>query len=126
VLRSNDMEGIAELKRQGMSITAIGGVTGFDRKTVHKYLAKADEVPKYGPRVARPSKLDVIGSPRSQEFEKHPERHSEADAAGSHQKISHATKDSSYLGYAGTLGCVGQESSKRIGRAPPDSPTSNP
>jgi transposase len=53
------MEGIAELKRQGMSITAISGVTGFDRKTVRKYLEKADEIPKYGPRVARPSKLDT-------------------------------------------------------------------
>jgi transposase len=30
---------IEEMRRQGLSVTAIAEVTGFDRKTVRKYLA---------------------------------------------------------------------------------------
>lgn len=41
---------------QGLSIREIAR-TGHDRKTIRKYL-HADEIPKYGPRPARPSKLD--------------------------------------------------------------------
>jgi transposase len=49
---------IHELKRQGLSITAISKMTGYDRKTVGKYLAMPAGVPRYGPRAPRPSKLD--------------------------------------------------------------------
>jgi transposase/DNA replication protein DnaC len=42
---------------QGLSIREIARRTGHDRKTIRKYL-HADEIPKYGPRPARPSKLD--------------------------------------------------------------------
>jgi transposase len=49
---------INELKRLGMSVQAIGTMTGHDRKTIRKYLAKpAGIVPTYGPRAPRPSKL---------------------------------------------------------------------
>jgi len=42
---------------QGLSIREIARQTGHDRKTIRKYL-HADEIPKYGPRPPRPSKLD--------------------------------------------------------------------
>jgi len=48
----------SELKREGLSIQAISSVTGFDRKTVRKYLLKPDEIPAYGPRPEAASKLD--------------------------------------------------------------------
>jgi transposase len=44
--------------REGLSIQAISSVTGFDRKTVRKYLPKPDEIPAYGPRPEAASKLD--------------------------------------------------------------------
>ena len=44
------MNHIAELKRQGLSVSAIAGVTGFDRKTVRKYTAHPELEPRYGPR----------------------------------------------------------------------------
>jgi transposase len=59
VLRSGEVQEIEELKRQGVSITAISELTRFDRKTVRKYLGNPGEVPQYGPRAARPSKLDA-------------------------------------------------------------------
>src|SRR5579883_3057103 len=46
------------MKRQGLSIQAISKLTGFDRKTIRKYLLKPEGTPVYGPRPARPSKLD--------------------------------------------------------------------
>jgi transposase len=51
---------IAELRRQGLSIKAIGAMTGFDRKTIRKYLKQPDASPAYGPREVRPSKLDAF------------------------------------------------------------------
>lgn len=54
------MQEIEELKRQGLSIQAIGRLLGFDRKTVRKYLLKPEGTPSYGPRPARPSKLDAF------------------------------------------------------------------
>jgi transposase len=53
-----EVNDLVELKRQGLSIKAISAATGFDRKTVRKYLAKPDEIPAYAPRPPRPSKLD--------------------------------------------------------------------
>jgi transposase len=46
------------LKREGLSAQAISKLTGYDRETVRKYLLKPETVPRYGPRSARPSKLD--------------------------------------------------------------------
>ena len=45
---------ILELHRQGLSISAIAGRTGLDRKTVRKYIAGGVEPPRYGPRAPRP------------------------------------------------------------------------
>ena len=52
------MNDFAEMKREGLSIQAISSLTGFDRKTVRKYLLQPDEIPAYGPRPSSPSKLD--------------------------------------------------------------------
>lgn len=52
------MHDIEELRRQGLSIQAISNVTGFDRKTIRKYLRLPEQAPVYGPRARPPSKLD--------------------------------------------------------------------
>ena len=41
---------IQELKRQGLSVSAIARQAGLDRKTVKKYLASGLEAPAYSPR----------------------------------------------------------------------------
>ncbi len=53
------MYDIQELKRQGLSITQIAAHTGFDRRTIRKYLAQPS-TPRYGPRTPRPTKLDAF------------------------------------------------------------------
>ncbi len=58
MLRGRDVEEIKELQRQGMSIQAISQLTGWDRKTIRKYLLEPGGVPVYGPRRAQASKLD--------------------------------------------------------------------
>ncbi len=54
------MQESEELKRQVLSIQAISQLLGFDRKTVRRYLRKPEGTPTYGPRPARPSKLDAF------------------------------------------------------------------
>jgi transposase len=56
-LRSTEVQQIEELKRQGMSISAIAAVMGVDRKTIRKYLARPDPQPRYAPRPKPPSVL---------------------------------------------------------------------
>lgn len=51
------MKEIIELKRQGLTITAISVLTGCDPKTIRKYLDNP-QTPRYGPREKRPSLLD--------------------------------------------------------------------
>ena len=51
------MQELQEYRRQGLSIKEISALTGYDRKTVRKYLREA-RTPRYGPREPRPSKLD--------------------------------------------------------------------
>ena len=46
-----------EMKREGLSTQAISNLTGYDRRTVRKYLVNP-EMPDYGPRAAAPSRLD--------------------------------------------------------------------
>lgn len=58
MLRGKDVQELEELKRQGLSIGAISRLTGYDRKTVRKYLLQPEARPVYGPRPAPPSKLD--------------------------------------------------------------------
>jgi len=58
VFRGKDVEEINELKRAGLTIRAISRLTGYDRKTISKYLLAPTSRPVYGPRSAAVSKLD--------------------------------------------------------------------
>jgi transposase len=49
---------IHDLKKQGLSLTAIARKVGCDRKTVRKYLERGLEGPAYGPRQPRDCLLD--------------------------------------------------------------------
>jgi transposase len=60
VLRGKDVEEIIELKREGLSIRAINWLTGYDRKTIRRYLLKPEGRPVYGPRPAAVSKLEAF------------------------------------------------------------------
>ena len=57
MLRGGAVKEIQEMKREGLSVQEISRRTGFDRKTIRKYLGST-EVARYGPRAKRPSKLD--------------------------------------------------------------------
>lgn len=57
MLRGGDVKELHDLKRQGLSITQISALSGFDRKTIRKYLEDST-TPGYGPRRERPSKLE--------------------------------------------------------------------
>lgn len=58
MLQERDVQEIQSLKRQGLSVSAITACTGWDRKTVRKYMTASAGAPVYGPRAPRPSKLD--------------------------------------------------------------------
>ena len=58
MLRGKDVQEIEELKRQGLSIRAISRLTGYDRKTISRYLLQPGGVPVYGPRAKQAGKLD--------------------------------------------------------------------
>jgi transposase len=49
---------ILELHQQGLTVSAIAEQTGIDRKTVRKYITRGLEVPSYGPRAPRQTRLD--------------------------------------------------------------------
>jgi transposase len=58
VLRGRDVDEVIELKREGLSIRAISRLTGYDRKTIKRYLAEPSNRPVYGPRAPAQSKLE--------------------------------------------------------------------
>ena len=58
MFRGRDVEEINELKREGLSIRAISRLTGYDRKTISRYLLAPTGRPVYGPRPAPESKLE--------------------------------------------------------------------
>lgn len=59
MLRGQDVQHLQELKREGLSVRAISELTGWDRKTIRKYIVEAPGgVPAYGPRPPGASKLD--------------------------------------------------------------------
>jgi transposase len=62
VLRGRDVDEVVELKRQGLSIRAIGRLTGYDRKTIRRYLGSPASRPVYGPRPLAESKLEPFKS----------------------------------------------------------------
>jgi transposase len=49
---------LEQMKQSGLSVSAISDMTGYDRKTVRKYLLGPEAVPTYGWRAAKPSKVD--------------------------------------------------------------------
>lgn len=51
------MSDIHALRRQGLSISRISTLTGFNRRTIRNYLTQPGQ-PEYGPRPQRESKLD--------------------------------------------------------------------
>jgi len=46
------------MKQMGLSVSAISELTGYDRKTVRKYLLEPEGVPSYVARAPAPSRLD--------------------------------------------------------------------
>jgi len=59
VLRLGEIVVIHDLKRQGLSVSAIARQVGLDRKTVRRHLACGIEPPVYGPRPPRPRQLET-------------------------------------------------------------------
>jgi transposase len=53
-----EVNNLLEMKRQGLSIQAISAATGFDRKTIRKYLSRPEAIPSYAPRPPRSGKLE--------------------------------------------------------------------
>ena len=60
MLRGRDVDEVVGLRRQGVSIRAISRLTGYDRKTISRYLSAPSSRPVYGPRVAEQSKLEAF------------------------------------------------------------------
>ena len=58
MLRGRDVDEIKELKREGLSIRAISRLTGYDRKTISRYLLAPAGRPVYGPRPVQAGKLE--------------------------------------------------------------------
>ena len=58
MLRGRDVDEIKELKREGLSIRAISRLTGYDRKTISRYLLAAAGRPVYGTRPPAASNLE--------------------------------------------------------------------
>lgn len=60
MIRLGEAMMILELRRQGLSVTAIARRTGRDPKTIRKYVERGVEMPAYGPRkVGRPCKCSA-------------------------------------------------------------------
>ena len=51
-----------ELKRQGLSIRTISRLTGYDRKTIRKYLVQPNGVPVYAPHAQQPGKTRAVST----------------------------------------------------------------
>ena len=58
VISLGELVVILDLHRQGLSVSAIARTTGFDRKTVRKYIERGLEAPVYGPRKPRQAVID--------------------------------------------------------------------
>lgn len=58
MVRLGEIVVIHDLKRQGLSVTAIARKVGLDRKTVRRHLERGLEAPAYGPRPPRERLID--------------------------------------------------------------------
>jgi Homeodomain-like domain len=54
VIKLGEVVMTLDLRRQGLSVSAIADHLGIDRKTVRKYIARGLKLPAYGPRQPRP------------------------------------------------------------------------
>ena len=59
---------IHDLKREGLSISAIARQTGLDRKTIRKHLDRGIEPPVYGPRATKDPLGGLLGGHLAAEF----------------------------------------------------------
>ena len=67
MLRGGEVNDIIELKRQGLSVSQISAMSGYDRKTIRKYLGNP-KIPMYKPRISGGSKLEPFyGRPLSRD-----------------------------------------------------------
>ena len=57
MVRLEEIVMIHDLRRQGLSVSAIARKTGLDRKTVRKHLLEVIKPPTYKPRPERPRQL---------------------------------------------------------------------
>ena len=51
MLRGGEVNDIIELKRQGLSVSQISAMSGYDGKTIRKYLGNP-KIPVYKPRIS--------------------------------------------------------------------------
>ena len=58
MVRLGEIVLIHDLKRQGLSVTAIARQLGLDRKTVRRHLKRGLEAPAYGPRAPQPTLIE--------------------------------------------------------------------
>jgi len=58
MIRLEEIVMIHDLRRQGLSVSAIARQTGLDRKTVREHLAGGVKAPVYKPRPPRPRELE--------------------------------------------------------------------
>lgn len=72
VVKLKEIVLIHDLKRQGLSVSAIARKLGCDRKTIRKYLATGLEAPVYGPRTARPRLIDPYCEYLHERIVRHP------------------------------------------------------
>jgi transposase len=72
VVKLGDVMMIVDLHRKGLTVSAIARQTGFDRKTVRKYIARGLNVPVYGPRTPRPRLLEPFEAYLGERLKAHP------------------------------------------------------
>ena len=72
VVKLGDVMMIVDLHRKGLTVSAIARQTGFDRKTVRKYIALGLSAPVYGPRAPRPRLLDPFEAYLGERLKAHP------------------------------------------------------
>jgi transposase len=58
VVDLEELVSILDLQQQGLSVSAISRRTGFDRKTVRKYIKQGLTAPTYSARPPRPTVID--------------------------------------------------------------------
>ena len=72
MVKLGDVMMIVDLHRKGLTVSAIARQTGFDRKTVRKYIARGLNAPVYGPRTPRPRLLEPFEAYLGERLKAHP------------------------------------------------------